>query len=204
MKQIIRKLEAMRNELDAIIKQLATETTEAVPSRSKGRPKTHIFHDWVDRQQLAQCIWQLHHCHFNQRSRLMEVEGEGYGETDFLLSVYCALIKLGLAPSLKHNQINKQYYSFLKDGCHIDLEDKERTFNNHLNKVVRTGYDLHCLNKECLSDHPLPGAMKPEEWDRWQGMLAAAERLLLTDSYVVSLAKKQPSIYGNYKKAILC
>ena len=185
MKQIIRKLEAMRNELDAIIKQLATEITEAVPSRSKGRPKTHIFHDWVDRQQLAQCIGQLHHCHFN-------------------LSVYCALIKLGLAPSLKHNQINKQYYSFLKDGCHIDLEDKERTFNNHLNKVVRTGYDLHCLNKECLSDHPLPGAMKPEEWDRWQGMLAAAERLLLTDSYVVSLAKKQPSIYGNYKKAILC
>ena len=46
----------MRNELDALIKQLATETTEAIPSGHKGRPKSHIFHDGVDRHQLAQCI----------------------------------------------------------------------------------------------------------------------------------------------------
>lgn len=99
MKQIIRKLEAMRNELDAIIKQLATETTEAVPSRSKGRPKTHIFHDWVDRQQLAQCIWQLHHCHFNQVSRLMEVDGEGYTNMNEFGNILMIVFQCNIFPT---------------------------------------------------------------------------------------------------------
>lgn len=188
MKGIAEKLLIMRNTLDDIIKQLGTENVSH--PKPKGRPKVVIFHERVDENRLANCIKHLHQQYFNQTSMVMEVNEEWYGETDFMLCLYFALVKLELAPSIKFHQINKQYYRFLTDKCSISLTEKERTYNNHLNKVVRTGVDLHLLTEEILRRKQSEGVMKLEELPIWHQMLADAECLLMTDEYVNSLAKK--------------
>lgn len=190
MRTVREELIEVRNKIDELIKLLETRELQYIPRKQKGRPKSVIFHEWVDIGQLAQSIRGIHLRHFNKTSKVMEVNEERYGETDFMLCIYYALVKFGLAPSLKHNQVNKQYYSFLKNQCRIALADQERTFNNHLNKVLRTGCDLHDLNPKILSERPSKGAMKPDELDGWKRMLADAERLLLMDDYVISLANK--------------
>lgn len=179
----------MRNTLDDIIKQLGTEENVSHP-KPKGRPKSAIFHEKVNESLLADCIIRLHQQYFNQISKMMEVNSECYGETDFMLSLYFALVKLQLAPSIRFHQINKQYYCFLTNKCHLKLTGKERTYNNHLNKVIRTGLDLHLLTEEIVKRKQSEGVMKPEELSVWHQMLITAESLLMKDEYINSLAKK--------------
>ena len=176
--------------LDFIFKQLNTENQVLGSPKPKGRPKTAIFHDWVDERLLANCISGLHQRHFNPTCRMMVVDNETYSETDFMLCVYCALVKLGLAPSVIHNQVNKQYYRFLKDVCRIELTEKERTYNNHLNKVIRTGCDLHLLTEDIVIKKQSAGGMRPEELSIWKRMLDVTETLLLMNEYTFFLAKK--------------
>ena len=180
----------MRNKLDELIKLLEAETVTTVSPKSKGRPKAIIFHKEVDESQLANCIKRLHQQHFNEMSHLIEVKELCYDETDFMLCIYFALVKLQLAPSIKFHQINKQYYCFLTEKCGIKLSEKERTYNNHLNKIVRTGVDLHCLTEEIICKKQSEGTIKLEELAIWRQMLHIAECLLLTDFYIHSLAKK--------------
>ena len=194
MRYMIIDIEKMKlypyNNWDELIKQLESETEVESFPKPKGRPKSAIFHDWVDEELLANCIGSLHQRHFNPTCRMMEVDNETYGETDFMLCIYCALVKLGLAPSVIHNQVNKQYYRFLTDVCRIELTEKERTYNNHLNKVIRTGCDLHLLTEDIVIKKQSAGGMKPEELPIWKRMLDVTETLLLMNGYVFSLAKK--------------
>ena len=190
MEKIREELIEVRNRIDELIKQLGTETEVKNFPKPKGRPKSAIFHDWVDEELLANCVSGLHQRYFNHTCRMMEVDNETYGETDFMLCVYCALVKLGLAPSVIHNQVNKQYYSFLTNVCRIELTEKERTYNNHLNKVIRTGCDLHLLTEDIVTKKQSAGGMKPEELPIWKQMQDVAETLLLMNGYVFSLAKK--------------
>ena len=190
MKTFREELIEVRNKIDELIKQLGTETEVKNFPKPKGRPKSAIFHDWVDEKLLANCVSGLHQRYFNHTCRMMEVDNETYGETDFMLCVYCALVKLGLAPSVIHNQVNKQYYSFLTNVCRIELTEKERTYNNHLNKVIRTGCDLHLLTEDIVTKKQSAGGMKPEELPVWKRMLDVAETLLLMNGYMFSLAKK--------------
>ena len=190
MRKIRKELIEMRNKLDELIKRLETETVTAVCPKSKGRPKSIIFHKEVDESLLANCIKRLHQQHCNEKSNLIEVNELCYDETDFMLCIYFALVKLQLAPSIKFHQINKQYYCLLTEKCGIKLFEKERTYNNHLNKIVRTGVDLHCLTEEIISKKQSKGTIKLEELSKWRQMLHAAESLLLTDVYIHSFAKK--------------
>lgn len=190
MEKIREELIEVRNKIDELIKQLEPETEVKTFPKPKGRPKTAIFHDWVDEKMLASCIGSLHQGYFNPTCKMMKVGNETYGETDFMLCVYCALVKLGLAPSVIHNQMNKQYYRFLTDDCRIELTEKERTYNNHLNKVIRTGCDLHLLTEDIVTKKQSAGGMKPEELAIWKRMQGVAETLLLMNEYVFFLAKK--------------
>ena len=163
MKKVVERLVAMRDELNDLIRQLEPETEVKNFPNPKGRPKSAIFHEWVDEELLANCISGLHQRYFDHTCRMMVVDNETYGETDFMLCVYCALVKLRLAPSVIHNQVNKQYYRFLTDVCRIKLTEKERTYNNHLNKVIRTGCDLHLLTEDIVikkQSHRFPNASK--------------------------------------------
>ena len=178
------------NDLDELIKQLGAETETVVCRKPKGRPKAIIFHKEVDEDRLANCIMRLHQQHFNEMSNVVEVNGMCYCETDFMLCIYFALVKLQLAPSIKFHQINKQYYCFLTEKCGIKLTEKERTYNNHLNKIVRTGEDLHCLTEEIVCKKKSEGTMKLEELATWHQMLYDAESLLMADDYIRSIAKK--------------
>ena len=189
MKTIREELIEVRNKIDELIKQLEPETEVKNFSKPKGRPKSAIFCEWVDEALLANCINGLHQRYFSPTCRMMVVDNDTYGETDFMLCVYCALVKLGLAPSVIHNQVNKQYYRFLTDVCRIELTEKERTYNNHLNKVIRTGCDLHILTEDIVIKKQSAGGMKPEELPIWKQMLDVAETLLLMNEYVFSLAK---------------
>lgn len=180
----------MKNKIDELIKRLEPGTEVKTFPNPKGRPKTAIFHDWVDEESLASCISGLHQRYFNPVRKVMEVDNETYGETDFMLCVYYALVKLGLAPSVIHNQMNKQYYRFLTNVCRIELTEKERTYNNHLNKVIRTGCDLHLLTEDIVIKKQSAGGMRPEELPIWKRMLDVSETLLLTNEYVFFLAKK--------------
>ena len=194
MRYMIIDIEKMKlypyNNGDELIKQLESKTEVKSFPKPKGRPKSTIFRDWVDEGSLANCISGLHQRYFNPTCKVIEVDSETYGETDFMLCVYCALVKLGLAPSVIHNQVNKQYYRFLTDVCRIELTEKERTYNNHLNKVIRTGCDLHLLTEDIVIKKQSAGGMRPEELPVWKRMLDVTETLLLMNGYVFSLAKK--------------
>ena len=189
-KEFREKLIEMRDKLDELIKLLGTETGADVCPKPKGRPKAIIFHKEVDENRLANCIMRLHQQHFNEVHNMIEVNEVCYGETDFMLCIYFALIKLQLAPTIKFHQINKQYYRFLTEKCGIKLSEKERTYNNHLNKIARTGVDLHCLTEEIVCKKKSEGSMKLEELATWHQMLHDAESLLKADDYVRLLAKK--------------
>ena len=190
MKTIREELIEVRNRIDELIKQLEPETEVKNFPKPKGRPKSAIFCEWVDEALLANCISGLHQRCFNPTCRMMVVDNETYGETDFMLCIYYALVKLGLAPSVIHNQMNKQYYRFLTNVCRIELTEKERTYNNHLNKVIRTGCDLHLLTEDIVIKKQSVGGMRPEELAMWKRTLDVAETLLLMDEYMLSLAKK--------------
>ena len=189
-KRIREELIGMRNKLDELIKLLGAETETVVSPKPKGRPIAILFHKEVDEDRLAICIMRLHQQHFNEMSHVIEVNEVCYGETDFMLCIYFALVKLQLAPTIKFHQINKQYYHFLTEKCGIKLTEKERTYNNHLNKIVRTGEDLHCLTEEIVCKNQSEGTMKLEELATWHQMLQDAESLLMTDDYICLLAKK--------------
>ena len=189
-KRIREELINMRNELDELIKLLGLETETVVCPKPKGRPKAIIFKKEVDEDRLAKCIMHLHQQHFNEMSNVIDVNEQSYVETDFMLCIYFALVKLQLAPTIKFKQINKQYYCFLTEKCGINLLEKERTYNNHLNKIVRTGEDLHCLTEEIICKNQSKGTMKLEELSTWHQMLQDAETLLLTHDYIRLLAKK--------------
>lgn len=190
MESIKTELIGIRYKIDKLIKLLENDKEEVLLPKRKGRPRCAIFCTKVNETRLADSIKNLHQQYFNQVLQIIEVNGVYYNETDFLLCVYFALIKIGLAPSIRFRQINKQYYSFLKDKCQISTVEKERTYNNHLNKVTRTGCDLHLLTVEIVRKKQSAGSMKPEELFVWHSMLNLAEGLLLKDEYVVSLAKK--------------
>ena len=104
--------------------------------------------------------------------RDVEVGGEQFDETDFLLSLYYVFVKRGISPSAL---AAKPYYAFLTEACGIRPQQGEKTFVNHLNKVVRTGKDFHRLTPELLAAETREGVMTPQELPRWQRMFAAAE-----------------------------
>lgn len=156
-------------------------------STTKGKKKTPIFNEWVDEEQMASCFVGLHKGCFSLTSRKMEVDEKCYSETDFLLCLLYACVKHGLSPSLIGGGMNKGFYHFLKEKCHIQPCDCEKTFNNHLNKVLRTGKDFHRLTPDTFQKKQSPGEMNGDEFSVWSQMFNAAEQLLKKDNYVSML-----------------
>ena len=137
-----------------------------------GRPRTPIFGEGVDTERLAAAVRRIHGTYYRPDSRRVEVGGEQFDETDFLLSLYYVFVKRGISPSAL---AAKPYYAFLTEACGIRPQQGEKTFVNHLNKVVRTGKDFHRLTPELLAAETREGVMTPQELPRWQRMFAAAE-----------------------------
>ena len=137
-----------------------------------GRPRTPIFGEGVDTERLAAAVRRIHGTYYRPDSRRVEVGGEQFDETDFLLSLYYVFVKRGISPA---TLAAKPYYAFLTERCGIRPQQGEKTFVNHLNKVVRTGKDFHRLTPELLAAETREGVMTPQELPRWQRMFAAAE-----------------------------
>ena len=156
-------------------------------STIKGKKKTPIFNEWVDEEQMAACFVGLHKGYFSRTSRKMEVDEKCYNETDFLLCLLYACVKHGLSPSLIGGGMNKGFYHFLKEKCHIQPCDCEKTFNNHLNKVLRTGKDFHRLTPAIFQKQQSQGEMNGDEFSVWSQMFNTAEQLLKKDKYVSML-----------------
>ena len=141
-------------------------------ARRAGRPPTPIFNEGVDTERLAQAVKQIYDTYYRPASRCVEWGSERFDETDFLLSLYYVFVKRGISPS---TLAAKPYYAFLTEQCGIHPQQGEKTFVNHLNKVVRTGKPFHLLTRELLAAETREGVMTPQELPRWQRMLAAAE-----------------------------
>ena len=137
-----------------------------------GRPRTPIFNEGVDTERLAAAVRRIHDTHYRPASGRVEVDDEQFDETDFLLSLYYVFVKRGISPS---ELAAKPYYAFLTEACGIRPQQGEKTFVNHLNKVVRTGKDFHRLTPDLLAAETREGVMTPRELPRWQRMFAAAE-----------------------------
>ena len=137
-----------------------------------GRPRTPIFGEGVDTERVAAAVRRIHGTYYRPDSRRVEVGGEQFDETDFLLSLYYVFVKRGISPA---TLAAKPYYAFLTERCGIRPQQGEKTFVNHLNKVVRTGKDFHRLTPELLAAETREGVMTPQELPRWQRMFAAAE-----------------------------
>ena len=148
--------------------ELRTKNEESRP----GRPRTPIFGEGVDTERVAAAVRRIHGTYYRPDSRRVEVGGEQFDETDFLLSLYYVFVKRGISPA---TLAAKPYYAFLTERCGIRPQQGEKTFVNHLNKVVRTGKDFHRLTPELLAADRTPGVMTPQELPRWQRMFAAAE-----------------------------
>ena len=137
-----------------------------------GRPRTPIFGEGVDTERLAAAVRRIHGTYYRPDSRRVEVGGEQFDETDFLLSLYYVFVKRGISPA---TLAAKPYYAFLTERCGIRPQQGEKTFVNHLNKVLRTGKAFHRLTPELLAAETREGVMTPQELPRWQRMFAAAE-----------------------------
>ena len=137
-----------------------------------GRPRTPIFGEGVDTERVAAAVRRIHGTYYRPDSRRVEVGGEQFDETDFLLSLYYVFVKRGISPA---TLAAKPYYAFLTERCGIRPQQGEKTFVNHLNKVLRTGKAFHRLTPELLAADRTPGVMTPQELPRWQRMFAAAE-----------------------------
>lgn len=174
------------NNLNEIGVNLDGKTNQSIAA-TKGKKKTPIFNEWVDEEQIALCFVKWHRTHFSLSSRKLEVNGKCYSETDFLLCLLYACVKHGLSPSIIGGGMNKGFYNFLKEKCHIQPCDCEKTFNNHLNKVLRTGKDFHRLTPASFQKKQSKGEMNGEEFSVWSQMFNAAEQLLKKDSYVSNL-----------------
>lgn len=148
--------------------ELRTKNEESRP----GRPRTPIFGEGVDTERVAAAVRRIHGTYYRPDSRRVEVGGEQFDETDFLLSLYYVFVKRGISPA---TLAAKPYYAFLTERCGIRPQQGEKTFVNHLNKVVRTGKDFHRLTPELLAAETREGVMTPQELPRWQRMFAAAE-----------------------------
>ena len=148
--------------------ELRTKNEESRP----GRPRTPIFGEGVDTERVAAAVRRIHGTYYRPDSRRVEVGGEQFDETDFLLSLYYVFVKRGISPA---TLAAKPYYAFLTERCGIRPQQGEKTFVNHLNKVVRTGKDFHRLTPELLAAETREVEMTPQELPRWQRMFAAAE-----------------------------
>lgn len=147
-------------------------TAQANEESRPGRPRTPIFGEGVDTERVAEAVKRIHGTYYRPDSRRVEVGGEQFDETDFLLSLYYVFVKRGISPA---TLAAKPYYAFLTERCGIRPQQGEKTFVNHLNKVVRTGKDFHRLTPELLAAETREGVMTPQELPRWQRMFAAAE-----------------------------
>lgn len=182
-----RTLQTMRcNSLEEIAEKMEGKANLCTPN-PKGKKKAPIFNEWVDEEQIALCFRKLHEKLFNHSLRKMEVDGICYSETDFLLCLLYACVKHGLSPSIIGGGMNKGFYYFLKEKCQIRPCDCEKTFNNHLNKVLRTGKDFHRLTTESFREKQSNGEMNITEFAIWSQMFSEAEQLLKKDKYVSKL-----------------
>ena len=155
--------------------EMAGDGEESQKTATPGRPKTDIFNDHVDVEELAKVVRKIHDTHYNPASRRMEIDDDSFDETDFLLCLYYVLVKRGDSPS---TLANKPYYAFLTEACGIHPQASAKTFGNHLNKVVRTGKDFHRLTPGMLTGRQQPGTMTAEELPQWQRMFETAERVM--------------------------
>ena len=151
-----------------------TMKEDAVQKR-RGRPKSEIFNNPTDEPLFAVCIARLYHTYYCPKAQQMLVEGDYYDETQFLLCIYYVLVKRGFSPV---SLTNKAYYTFLTDVCGIVPQKSEKTFNNQLNKVLRTGKPFHFLTPEILSTNHRVGEMTVDELPIWQRTFAVVERLM--------------------------
>ena len=140
-----------------------------------GRPRTPIFGEGVDTERVAAAVRRIHGTYYRPDSRRVEVGGEQFDETDFLLSLYYVFVKRGISPA---TLAAKPYYAFLTEACGIHPQASAKTFGNHLNKVVRTGKDFHRLTPGMLTGRQQPGTMTAEELPQWQRMFETAERVM--------------------------
>lgn len=154
----------------------------------KGNKKTVIFIDVVDEIKLAQSIRTIYDCYYSTSGKRIEIGNASFDQTDFLVSIYFALVKLGIAISALLS-ISSSYYDFLVNRCNFSSLQSKKTYDNHFSLIKAEGKDFHFLNDGIVEQNMSSGGFKPEDFPLWQQMVAIAEEELKKGEYIKSILK---------------
>ena len=175
-------------ELQNELKSRHTKIKVVKGIRKRGNKKTIIFRDGIDEAKLAQSIRSIFDRYYSTSGKRVEFDNSSFDQTDFLVSIYYALVKLGIGISALES-ISSSYYEFLENKCMIPSLSSKRTYDNHLSLLKAEGKDFHNLNDATITKFENSGGFSKEEFPLWQQMVAIAEEELKGDEYIKSILK---------------
>lgn len=161
----------------------ATEPTEAneLKPKKKSRPGpvvTQIFTDEKYRQKVAAWIQELYTTYYDKQQKVLIVAEDSYNLTDLLLAIYYVLVERKVTISVIGNNVNNQYYKFLTEECQLEGLASQKTFLEHLNRLVKTGKNFFQLTNEVIKMNAATGGYTEAEYERMKTMTATVKQLL--------------------------
>lgn len=145
----------------------------------QGPPITQIFNSDEKRQAVAQWIHETYTAYYDNKRSALVIENSSYNLTDFLLAIYYVLVEQGHTISVINNPINKQYYKFLTEDCRLKgCLKSDKTFQNHLSKLIATGKDFYLLTEDIVDECTKYRGFTLKEYERMKNMTATVSRLL--------------------------
>lgn len=176
------------SKIDLNLESQQEKAKEIKKKGKRGNKKTVIFIDIVDEIKLAQSIRTIYDCYYSTSGKRIEIGNASFDQTDFLVSIYFALVKLGIAISALLS-ISSSYYDFLVNRCDFASLQSKKTYDNHLSLIKAEGKDFHFLNNEIIAKNVNSGGFRTEDFPLWQQMVAIAEEVLKSDEYIKSILK---------------
>ena len=161
-------------------KKPAEVVTKEPKKRAKRGPQSAlIFNSDEKRQTMAKWIHQIYFTYFDKKRKVLVIENCSYNLTDFLLAIYYVLVEQEHVISVINNKINSQYYKFLTEDCQLgDCLSDEKTFSNHLKKLISTGKDFYQLTTEIVKKNSATGGYTQKEYETMTAMTATIKKLL--------------------------
>ena len=134
--------------------------------------------DEKHRQKVAALIKELYTVYYDKQQKVFIVAGGSYNLTDFLLAIYYVLVERKVTISVIGNNVNNQYYKFLTEECQLEGLASQKTFLEHLNRLVKTGKNFFQLTNEVIKMNAATGGYTEAEYERMKTMTATVKQLL--------------------------
>lgn len=161
-------------------KKSAEVVTKEPKKRAKRGPQSAlIFNSDEKRKAVAEWIHKMYTAYYDQDRSVLVIENSSYDLTDFLLAIYYVLVEQGHVISVINNKINSQYYKFLTEDCQLGgCLREEKTFSNHLKKLISTGKDFYQLTNEIVEKNSATGGYTRKEYETMKTTTATIKRVL--------------------------